>query len=88
MNFSIIHYDILKNKVLYTFKFALIFRATKYGIQTTMYTILDDNIEHLSGKYFSECGHQMLMKHATDEALAAELWEKSMKMVELTAEDL
>jgi len=63
-------------------------RATKYGIQTTMYTILDDNIEHLSGKYFSECGHQMLMKHATDEALAAELWEKSMKMVELTAEDL
>ena len=53
-----------------------------------MYTLLDDQIEHLSGKYFSECGHQILMKHATDEILAAELWKKSMEMVELTEEDL
>ena len=48
-----------------------------------MFTLLDDTIEHLSGNYFSECGHQMLMKHATNDSLAADLWKRSMEMVEL-----
>lgn len=58
-------------------------RPTEYGIQTTMYTMLDDEVTKLSGKYFSDCAMDELLEHAVDDAQGERLWEESMRMVEL-----
>ena len=54
------------------------------GAQTTIYCAIDESLDGISGKYYSDCseakvGHPM----AKDENAAKELWEKSSKMVQL-----
>lgn len=62
---------------------SLFMRETIYGVQTTMYTMLDDHVTKHSGDYFSECAREELWDHAKDEQKGAELWSKSMKWVGL-----
>ncbi len=57
---------------------------TIYGVQTIMYTMLDDHVTEQSGDYFNECAREELWDHAKDERKGAELWSKSAEWVRLS----
>ncbi|TRY64719.1 hypothetical protein DNTS_017752 [Danionella cerebrum] len=56
---------------------ALFFKDVEAGAQTTLYCALQEGIESLSGRYFSNCGVQNVKAKARDDALARKLWEIS-----------
>ncbi|KAL0176366.1 hypothetical protein M9458_028696, partial [Cirrhinus mrigala] len=49
------------------------------GAQTTLYCALQENIEHLSGKYFSDCQLVQVKPEARDDGIAKKLWDISEK---------
>ncbi|KAM3595263.1 uncharacterized protein V6R79_020768 [Siganus canaliculatus] len=56
----------------------LFFVDAESGAQTTLHCALEPGIEHLSGRFFSECSPQMKMEaKAEDGAAAKKLWELS-----------
>lgn len=59
-----------------------VLRPTEYGIQTTLFAVLDDDITKHSGKYLSDCAVEKLWSHASNDELGAKLWEESLKMIE------
>ncbi|NP_991211.1 dehydrogenase/reductase (SDR family) member 13 like 1 [Danio rerio] len=50
------------------------------GAQTTLYCSLQDGIEHLSGRYFSDCQLVQVKAEARDDGVAKKLWEVSEKL--------
>ncbi len=47
------------------------------GSQTTLHCALQEGIEHLSGRYFSNCFVKDVYAKAKDDAVAKKLWELS-----------
>lgn len=56
------------------------FKNTVQGAQTTLHCSLQEGIEHLSGRYFSNCTVRKLYQTATDDAAAKKLWELSERL--------
>ncbi|XP_067632830.1 retinol dehydrogenase 14 isoform X1 [Eurosta solidaginis] len=63
------------------------FKTTKAGAQTTIYLATSDEVANVSGKYFMDCKESTLNAAAMDEEKGRKLWEESVKMVKLTAQD-
>ncbi|XP_068440566.1 dehydrogenase/reductase SDR family member 13-like [Clinocottus analis] len=54
------------------------------GSQTTLYCALQEGIEPLSGRYFSNCALQRASVEGRDDALAKKLWEVSERLTRLS----
>lgn len=54
------------------------------GSQTTLYCSLQEGIEPLSGRYFSNCALQQVGTKGRDDGLAKKLWELSEKLTNIT----
>ncbi|KAK1785953.1 hypothetical protein P4O66_017709 [Electrophorus voltai] len=54
---------------------ALFFKDAWEGAQTTLHCALQEGIEGLSGRYFSDCTVRKLQPKARDDAVARKLWE-------------
>ncbi|XP_004534305.1 retinol dehydrogenase 14 isoform X1 [Ceratitis capitata] len=63
------------------------FKTTKAGAQTTIYLATSDEVANVSGKYFMDCKESTLSAAAMDEEKGRKLWEESVKLVKLTAQD-
>ncbi|KAG1934599.1 dehydrogenase/reductase (SDR family) member 13 like 1 [Pimephales promelas] len=50
------------------------------GAQTTLYCALQEDIEHLSGRYFSDCQLVQVKPEARDDGIAKKLWDVSEKL--------
>lgn len=57
------------------------------GSQTTLYCALQEGLEPLSGRYFSNCALQQVGPKGRDDALAKKLWEVSERFTDLTMRD-
>ncbi|KAM9801203.1 uncharacterized protein ACB057_008268 [Neosynchiropus ocellatus] len=62
----------------------LLFLDPESGCQTTLHCALQEGLEPLSGRYFSNCTHQQVGAKGRDDALAKKLWEVSERLVGLT----
>ncbi|KAI2656261.1 Dehydrogenase/reductase SDR family member 13 [Labeo rohita] len=56
---------------------ALFFKDVEAGAQTTLHCAVQEGIESLSGRYFSNCAVQKVKAKAQDDAVAKKLWEVS-----------
>uniref|UniRef100_UPI0037E7F361 dehydrogenase/reductase SDR family member 13-like n=1 Tax=Semicossyphus pulcher TaxID=241346 RepID=UPI0037E7F361 len=56
------------------------FKNTVQGAQTTLHCALQEGIEPLSGRYFSNCTVRELYARAKDDAASKKLWELSERM--------
>ncbi|XP_035288514.1 dehydrogenase/reductase SDR family member 13-like isoform X1 [Anguilla anguilla] len=50
------------------------------GAQTTLHCALQEGIEPLSGRYFSDCVEEEVLPKAKDDAVARKLWEVSERL--------
>ncbi|KAG7222460.1 hypothetical protein INR49_016229 [Caranx melampygus] len=62
----------------------LFFMDPEAGSQTTLYCALQEGIEPLSGRYFSNCALQQVGAKGRDDALAKKLWEVSERLTSLS----
>jgi len=53
------------------------------GAQTTLYLATADEVEHVSGHYFSDCKISAISLLAADDRLALELWKESERLTGL-----
>lgn len=53
------------------------------GCQTTLYCALQEGLEPLSGRYFSNCALQQVGARARDDAVVKKLWEVSERLTGL-----
>ena len=60
-------------------------KSAKQGAQTQIYCAVSEELDNVSGKYFSDCKERALLPEILDEKLAEELWSKSAKLVNLDA---
>ncbi|XP_053729301.1 dehydrogenase/reductase SDR family member 13a.3 isoform X2 [Synchiropus splendidus] len=61
----------------------LLFLDPESGCQTTLHCALQEGLEPLSGRYFSNCHQQQVGAKGRDDALAKKLWEVSERLVGL-----
>ncbi|XP_072317828.1 dehydrogenase/reductase SDR family member 13-like [Eucyclogobius newberryi] len=64
---------------------ALFFLDAEGGAQTTLHCVLQEGLEPLSGRYFSDCAVAQVSAKARDDALAKKLWEVSERLSGVTA---
>ncbi|XP_041651945.1 dehydrogenase/reductase SDR family member 13-like [Cheilinus undulatus] len=62
----------------------LFFLDPEGGSQTTLHCALQEGIEPLSGRYFSNCALQQVGARGRDDALAKKLWEVSERLTGLS----
>lgn len=62
----------------------LFFLDPEGGSQTTLYCALQEGIEPLSGRYFSNCALQQVGAKGRDDAVAKKLWEVSERLTSLS----
>ncbi|XP_059187980.1 dehydrogenase/reductase SDR family member 13-like [Centropristis striata] len=62
----------------------LFFLDPEAGSHTTLYCALQEGIEPLSGRYFSNCALQQVGAKGRDDALARKLWEVSERLTSLS----
>ncbi|XP_054463598.1 dehydrogenase/reductase SDR family member 13a.3 [Anoplopoma fimbria] len=62
----------------------LFFLDPEGGSQTTLYCALQEGIEPLSGRYFSNCAVQQVGAKGRDDALAKKLWELSERFTSIS----
>lgn len=62
----------------------LFFLDSGGGSQTTLHCVLQEGIEPLSGRYFSNCALQQVGAKGRDDALAKKLWEVSERLTSLS----
>lgn len=61
----------------------LFFSDVDSGAQTSLHCALQEDLEPLSGRYFSSCAVQNGPAKARDDATAKKLWEVSERLVGL-----
>lgn len=61
----------------------LIFKSAKQGAQTTIYCAISEELDGVSGKYFSDCKEKALLENGLNDNDAKRLWETSEKLVKL-----
>lgn len=59
---------------------AYFFKNPEQGCQTTLHCAVQEGLEPLSGRYFSNCTARNLFAKARDDATAKKLWELSERM--------
>lgn len=59
----------------------LVFKSAKQGAQTTIYCAVDEEAGTHNGLYYSDCRVTKPARRATDDKVAKQLWELSLKMV-------
>lgn len=62
----------------------LFFMDPEGGSQTTLHCAVQEGLEPLSGRYFSNCAVQEACVRGRDDALAKKLWEVSERLAALT----
>lgn len=62
----------------------LFFLDPEGGSQTTLHCALQEGLEPLSGRYFSNCALQQVGAKGRDDALAKKLWEVSERLTRLS----
>jgi len=55
-------------------------KNTRESAQTSVYCALADELEEVSGRYFSECREKELLPHALNDEDAAQLWAISEEL--------
>ncbi|XP_067681959.1 retinol dehydrogenase 12-like [Haliotis asinina] len=68
---------------LYLLVQALTFKTVQQGAQTSICCAVAEELEGVTGKYFSDCTETKLLPHATDEDAARRLWRLSEEMTGL-----
>ncbi|KAG2459609.1 DHR13 reductase, partial [Polypterus senegalus] len=68
-------------KLLFVPLAKLFFQDAENGAQTTIYCTVQEGIEMLSGRYFSQCQVKDVSASGRDDALAKKLWEVSERLV-------
>lgn len=63
------------------------FKTPKQGCQTTVMLAVDEKLEKVTGKYFSDCAESSVSASTSDMGRARKLWEISEKMVKLEEND-
>ncbi|CAG9794697.1 unnamed protein product [Diatraea saccharalis] len=63
------------------------FKTPREGSQTSVMLAVDEKLEKVSGKYFSDCGESSVSNLAGDMGRAKKLWEISETMVKLADTD-
>ncbi|KAJ0170746.1 hypothetical protein K1T71_013518 [Dendrolimus kikuchii] len=63
------------------------FKTPKQGCQTSIMLAVDEQLEKVTGKYFSDCRESSLSTGVSDMAKARKLWEISEKIVDLEEND-
>lgn len=63
------------------------FKSPEQGCQTTVMLAVDEKLENISGKYFSDCRESTLSNSVSNMARAKKVWEISEKMVKLGEDD-
>ncbi|CAL1571434.1 unnamed protein product [Knipowitschia caucasica] len=58
----------------------LFFLDPEGGAQTTLHCVLQEGLEPLSGRYFSNCAVARVSSKGRDDALAKKLWEVSERL--------
>ncbi|GFG37269.1 hypothetical protein Cfor_10962 [Coptotermes formosanus] len=69
------------------FLLQLFHKDASEGAQTSIYLAVSEDVDSVSGKYFSDCKEARVSKLALDEGLAKKLWEKSEALVGLKPEE-
>uniref|UniRef100_H3CB88 Si:dkey-23o4.6 n=1 Tax=Tetraodon nigroviridis TaxID=99883 RepID=H3CB88_TETNG len=61
----------------------LLMKTPTQGSHTSLYCALTPGLEHLSGRYFSDCAETETSPEGRDAAVARRLWEESARLVGL-----
>lgn len=80
------HFGPVVNAVL-KFCLRLFHKDAREGAQTSIYLAVSEDVDGVTGKYFSDCKEASISKLALDEGLAKKLWEKSEAFVGLKPEE-
>ena len=59
---------------------AFFFKNTTQGAQSSLHCAVQEGLEPLSGRYFSNCTVRKLSPKAKDDAAAKKLWELSERL--------
>lgn len=59
------------------------FQTVEEGAETTVHLAVSEEVESVSGKYFSDCKKTFAVPWATDSTKAKRLWEESVKMTQV-----
>lgn len=63
---------------------ALFFKDVEAGAQTSLHCAVQEGIEGLSGRYFSNCAVKEVQPKAQDDIVARKLWEVSERLCDLS----
>ena len=63
---------------------SFLFQTPQQGAQTTIYCAVSEELEGVTGKYFSDCKVANESQKAKDDGLAKKLWEISEKYTGLS----
>lgn len=58
-------------------------KSSKQGAETSIYCCVDERLDSVSGKYFSDCSERPILKEMLDENVQERLWEISEEFVGL-----
>jgi len=72
------------SKNIFMIFYHLYFKTAEEGAQTTIHLAVSEDVENVTGKYFSDCKIATESKPAQSMELARKLWEKSEQIVRLT----
>lgn len=56
------------------------FKNSVQGAQTTLHCALQEGLEPLNGRYFSNCAPKSILPKASDDVVAKKLWELSERL--------
>ncbi|XP_046401443.1 retinol dehydrogenase 13-like [Ischnura elegans] len=89
---GIVNTEIIRHMSFFNSYFSAIFikpfvwmfvRSPARGAQTTLYAALDESLEKVTGKYFSDCEEQEVAEQGRDDAMAKWLWKVSERWTRL-----
>ncbi|KAK7866957.1 hypothetical protein R5R35_014731 [Gryllus longicercus] len=69
------------------FLFGLFFKSAEEGAQTSIHLAVSEQVEGITGAYFSDCKERRMAKAAYDKGLARAVWEKSERLVRLADDE-
>ena len=75
--FSVVMYAV------YPIVFFVMFKSPYEGAQTNIYCAVSEEVDGVSGKYFSDCKEKALMPHALADDDANKLWQLSEDLTKL-----
>ena len=58
----------------------LLMKTPEQGAQTTIYCAVAEELENVSGKYYSDCKEKLLLPHVKNDQ-AERLWIESEKLI-------